>query len=382
MASKAAQKRTTGQSNARSAMIWGTLALCSILAVCAMIALRFGSTTDTFMVARVSTTPPPARPVVQKPQGASEFEVARLNDAVRTLASERDRLAARVETLEQSVGDITASISTVKKPEPAPAETPKLKTPEIAAAPEVAAPAPPPAPMPVPMAAAAAPEPAPMQQQMTPPPSPVAQAPAPAPKLPFLSAATPPSMMSPQDKKPEVAEQKEAVPAHTGSMARNDRPARIAKNVKSSTMQRRPIKTVKTTPTPTAPLITQPRPATTAAKGPTTQVAQVMQQGQSQPEITGSVTKTEFGIDLGGETSLDALRARWTTIKGNHGAALNGLYPVVRVREGSRPGTVELHLIAGPVPNANTAAKVCANLQKTGTPCQTSEFDGQKLSIR
>src|SRR5579885_371206 len=155
MAARSAQKRE--ESNARSALIWGSLAFCSILAVCVMIALRIGTTGGELVTAKINTTPPPQKIVVQKPQGASEFEVARLNDAIRALAAERDRLAARVDTLEQSVGDITASISTVKKTAsaPPPLETPKEpeKKPEIASAPET-----PPAPAPM---MAAAPQPAP-----------------------------------------------------------------------------------------------------------------------------------------------------------------------------------------------------------------------------
>ncbi len=92
--------------------------------------------------------------------------------------------------------------------------------------------------------------------------------------------------------------------------------------------------------------------------------------------------KTEFAIDLGGDMSIDGLRARWANIKGNHGAALDGLRPLVSVREGAKPGTVELRLIAGPVANAGDAAKVCASLQTRGVACRTTEFDGQRLSLR
>ena len=36
----------------------------------------------------------------------------------------------------------------------------------------------------------------------------------------------------------------------------------------------------------------------------------------------------------------------------------------------------------GPVSNAGDAAKVCASLQTKGVACRTTEFDGQKLSLR
>jgi hypothetical protein len=130
-----------------------------------------------------------------------------------------------------------------------------------------------------------------------------------------------------------------------------------------------------------------PRPA--AGNGPATQVAQIMPNQMPghavkpapQGDITGA-TQTQFGIDLGGETSLDGLRSRWMALQNKHGKALSGLKPLVRVREGSRPGTVELHLVAGPVANAATAARVCANLQSSGIACRASEFDGQRLPPR
>ena len=100
------------------------------------------------------------------------------------------------------------------------------------------------------------------------------------------------------------------------------------------------------------------------------------------PGADSGANKTEFAVDLGGDMSIDGLRARWANIKGNHGAALEGLRPLVSVREGPKPGTVELRLIAGPVSNAGDAAKVCASLQTKGVACRTTEFDGQRLSLR
>jgi hypothetical protein len=124
-----------------------------------------------------------------------------------------------------------------------------------------------------------------------------------------------------------------------------------------------------------------PPPAAAAPKGPPTQVAQIMQPANVAAPESGA-NKTEFAIDLGGDMSIDGLRARWANVKGNHGAMLEGFRPLVSVKEGNRPGTVELRLIAGPVSNAGDAAKVCANLQAKGVACRTTEFDGQKLSLR
>ena len=44
----------------------------------------------------------------------------------------------------------------------------------------------------------------------------------------------------------------------------------------------------------------------------------------------------------------------------SHGTLLEGLRPVVQMRERPRPGGIELRLIAGPIPNAAAAARLCA----------------------
>lgn len=375
-ATKPAQKPASAASNTRSALVWGGLAVCSILAVCALIAFRIGAAGGSIVTAKISTTPPPAQPVIQKPQGASEFEVARLNDAIRALAAERDRLNARVETLEQSVGDITASIT--KKPAKEPADSPAEKQKQETTIPNPSEPR-------------ASSQSAPPDKSIAlqaPPPPPNPPYPTPAQRsMPYLSVTlSPPKADQIAEKPADKAEPSEAeedrAPAHVAPIGKTERPSRVARTAVTQPMPppvRRPPRQIRAAAPLQAPISP---PETNASRGPPTQVAQILpQQPQSPPEITGA-TRTEFGVDLGGETSLDGLRARWANIKGRHGEALEGLRPLVRVREGSRPGTVELHLVVGPVANAGTAARVCAKLQSTGIACQASEYDGQRLSIR
>jgi len=206
--------------------------------------------------------PPPQ--VVVNP--LAEREISRLNDAVRVLASERDRLATRLEQLERSVGDITASIPQ-KKPEP-----PAMQEP-------------------------------------------------PPPSAPPVQVLTPPN----PEPRPQDAMQKQA---QTNVVPPNAQPV--------------------STETPDMP----------------------------------STTRTEFGVDLGGEKTVDGLRARWATLRGNHGAALDNLRPLISIKEGPKAGTVELRLVAGPLANAAAAARVCARLQTKGVPCVPTVFDGQRLSLR
>lgn len=93
-----------------------------------------------------------------------------------------------------------------------------------------------------------------------------------------------------------------------------------------------------------------------------------------------TATKTDFGVDLGGASSLEGVRALWTTIKGKHEKLLENLRPVFSVREGSKPGSIDFRLVAGPFADAGGAARLCVALAAAGLNCRTAVFDGQRLA--
>ena len=93
-------------------------------------------------------------------------------------------------------------------------------------------------------------------------------------------------------------------------------------------------------------------------------------------------TKTEFGVDLGANATIEGLRTLWTRLKANQPGLLEGLRPIVALREGQRGGAPELRLIAGPLANASVAARLCAALAAAGQACQPAVFDGQRLALR
>ena len=99
-----------------------------------------------------------------------------------------------------------------------------------------------------------------------------------------------------------------------------------------------------------------------------------------QTEEPAATLKPEFGVDLGRANSVEGLRQLWNTVKSRHGGALEGLRPVVAVREVARGGGVELRLVAGPLANAAASARVCAMLP--GSACHPTVFEGQKLALR
>jgi hypothetical protein len=93
-------------------------------------------------------------------------------------------------------------------------------------------------------------------------------------------------------------------------------------------------------------------------------------------------TRTEFGVDIGGNASIEGLRSLWITLKSGQPALFDGLRPIIAVRDGQKPGAIELRLIAGPLPNASIAARLCATLASAGQACQPAVFDGQRLALQ
>ncbi len=100
------------------------------------------------------------------------------------------------------------------------------------------------------------------------------------------------------------------------------------------------------------------------------------------PPAESTATKTQFGVDIGGASSMQKLRAIWLAERTAHAKLLRDLQPVVAVRDGGKPDAVDLRLIVGPLANAGAAARLCAHLASQRLHCSPSVFDGQKLSIR
>jgi hypothetical protein len=97
------------------------------------------------------------------------------------------------------------------------------------------------------------------------------------------------------------------------------------------------------------------------------------------PAAEPSPAKVEFGIDLGGAGTLEALRLHWVTVKANYGPLLNGLHPLAS-RHAKQPAGVGYRLVAGPLPNAAEAAKLCARFPVTRMGCRPARFDGVQLA--
>ena len=149
-----------------------------------------------------------------------------------------------------------------------------------------------------------------------------------------------------------------------------------------------PQTTRATEATPPAPEAAEP-PVETTASIPPQPIAAAPSSIQTLPipdarfETSGQVEtiapQTEFGLELGKAASPDSLRALWRKLAQKHASELAGLGPIVVVRE--RRGGFDLHLVAGPIRDAATAARLCASLIDTRQACRTTVFDGQRLSL-
>lgn len=94
------------------------------------------------------------------------------------------------------------------------------------------------------------------------------------------------------------------------------------------------------------------------------------------------VRKTEFGVDLGGAKSIEGLRAVWRGALKVYSQQLASLQPIIVVKERHDGLGMQLRLVAGPLSDAAEAAKLCAGfLTESNRPCETSVYEGQRLSM-
>lgn len=82
-------------------------------------------------------------------------------------------------------------------------------------------------------------------------------------------------------------------------------------------------------------------------------------------------------------TNINALRARWGALKTAQPTLLGGLKPLVATRtNAARPGVTEFHLVAGPVADHDSAARLCAALASSQINCRPTLYSGQSLELR
>jgi hypothetical protein len=103
---------------------------------------------------------------------------------------------------------------------------------------------------------------------------------------------------------------------------------------------------------------------------------------QSEPPKPAAPTPTQYGVDIGSGLSLQALRARWQTLRQEHPALLEGMQPVVSIRETPHSSKIELRLVVGPLAQPGAASQLCQALTMFGMFCQPAVYDGQHLALK
>jgi hypothetical protein len=95
-----------------------------------------------------------------------------------------------------------------------------------------------------------------------------------------------------------------------------------------------------------------------------------------------AIQRTEFGIDLGTANSVGGLRALWRgLLKSKSNAPLTALRPIIVIKERNNGLGMQLRLVAGPLNDAGAAARICAVLTENKRSCETTIFDGQRLTM-
>jgi hypothetical protein len=299
----------------------------------------------------------------------SQGETRRLASAIDTLNSDRDRLYSRVTTLEQGLDSVTGAIARQSNAAPAaaassaPAQSPAAQPVNPAPAPSVA-----------PVASAA-----PTTQAASDKPAAVDK--------PVAASDKPPAATG--DKPPAVAADKLPVfVADAGPGAAAAATADAAKAPSPST----PLvasKSMMGPPDPAAGKLVEPaKPANPVTAAPIPEVvAAAPAAGETEAEDStapkAALQRTEFGVDLGGANSVAGLRALWRgLLKTRANAPIFDLRPIIVIKEGTNGLGLQLRLVAGPLRDAGVAAKICAVLAENNRRCETTVFDGQRLTMK
>ena len=315
---------------------WGCAAAGALML--AVLSATTGPKHQTFASQTVAPQVPAATVQLTTRQTEPDKATRQLTETVSGLTADRDRLAARLATIERNLEDVTGSI---KQQAAFPPASPSAATQTSVHTPTVA---------PIPASAPA--QASTPVQSSAPPPSP---GPALAPRpftLPVLAPASAPTPAAPRSN-PAQAEKTTPAPAAPPSPS-VPLPGAIA----------------------AAPMAPAAPPAATPSPDPTsTRIANLPEASESD---LGKARIGDFGLDIGGSTTFDGLRALWNSVRNNTADLFDELHPMVAVRENKSRG-VDLRLVVGPIANSEAATQMCATLLAARRFCQMTIFEGQPL---
>jgi hypothetical protein len=313
----------------------------------------------------------------------TQNEARRLSSAIDTLNGDRDRLYTRVTSLEQGLDSVTGAIarqgSTSTSP-PAAAIDPQAVQNQ------------PPAPSVAPVATTQPSQEKPAVHAAADPNAAAASS------LPKIEAAKPDIAKSDRAKDRAKADTVKAdVPKVEAAKADVAKPG-VAKTDEAVADVEKPspamplvsAKSMMAPPDPAAAKLVEPgKPVSPVTSQPIPEVVALApaateeeaDEATAEPRI--ALQKTQFGVDLGSANSVAGLRALWQgLLKSRSNAPLKALRPIITVKESAKGLGMQLRLVAGPLNDAGAAARICAALTESKRACETTVFDGQRLSLK
>lgn len=129
------------------------------------------------------------------------------------------------------------------------------------------------------------------------------------------------------------------------------------------------------TPAPSPP---QTSPASASAPQPSGPQASA----DLPPIAPAPVKPHEYGVDMGSALSIAVLHARWLGIRSAHAQLFAGLTPSVTLRETPKAKRIELHLVVGPLPSAETATRLCVELAPYRLYCHPTVLGPDRVALQ
>jgi len=327
--------------------LWAAAATGALMLVVYAGSTETGRNRMLFAFSQFERTIQPSRVAEPRPFDAKEGQ--KLTEAVRLLTADRNRLLARLTTLEHNVDDITGSLARVEKETQA---TQAALAARVAKAEQAA------------RAAQAA-----QAEQAA-----KAERAARAAKAEQAARAAQ-AAKAEQAARAAHAEQtaRAAQAEQAARAAQAEQTARAAQRVRQPGRIANPADDVTSSINPRSG-VTIPRQAPAA---PLASAAPQVERSQS-----SAAARTHFGLDLGGASSIRALRRLWATARQRHAAQTARLHPIVQPHRHTFFGGIEWRLVAGPIASATTAAALCAAVAATGDGCRVAVFQGERLADR
>lgn len=365
---------------------------------------------------------------IQNVANQTEREARRLASAIDTLNSDRDRLYTRVTSLEQGLDSVTGSIARQNSAVASPTPTASAAEPQAAQSP-----APTVAPVTTQTAAATPDKPATSEQS-----------PAMVPSVARETGKETGKTDRIEGKKSEAATAKETAKSGAGKSdttkseavkseaAKTEAAKTEAAKTEAAKVEAAKVEAAKAEAAETAkaeaaragaakaeaaradaarPELATPATPLVASKSlmapPDSSTPKLIEPGKSLSPVTASpipevmaaapatdaeadeetgpkvaIQRTQFGVDLGTANSVPGLRALWRgLLKSRSNAPLSQLRPIIVIKEATNGLGMQLRLVAGPLNDAGAAARICAVLSENKRNCETTIFDGQRLSL-